>query len=466
MNVEAMQIRARRAVTLESKPQWQPGRARLRRRLYLSLIALDVLCIIGSMLLTAWLYRTNAAWDQAILLTTVLLPVYIVTAFNARAYAAEVMVRTGTGITRAVQSFVLAAGIVILVAFYLKASADFSRLVMAGGSLLSIFSLIVVRRQFLRRARTLVGGNPYSVAMISDGNHGLHVSDASFVIHADSDLDPDQDCPVMFDRLATALRDADRVVVACPPERRLSWVRMLKGANIRSEIIATELDAMAPLGLDRFGEFSTMIVAEGPLGKLDSVMKRVFDILVSAGALIALSPLLVVIGVLVKLSSPGPVFFVQTRIGQCNRLFRMRKFRSMRVERGDILGHRSASRDDDRITPIGRFIRSTSIDELPQLINVLLGDMSIVGPRPHALGSRAEDKLFWEVDGRYWHRHAAKPGLTGLAQVRGFRGATERVSDLTNRLQADLEYLHNWSLWRDITIILQTFRVLIHRNAY
>ena len=129
-------------------------------------------------------------------------------------------------------------------------------------------------------------------------------------------------------------------------------------------------------------------------------------------------------------------------------------------------GDRSTGRDDDRITRVGRIIRMTSIDELPQLLNVLMGDMSIVGPRPHALGSRAEDKLFWEIDERYWHRHAAKPGLTGLAQIRGFRGATVHEYDLVNRLQADLEYLDHWTIWKDLKIILQTFRVLLHRNAY
>ncbi|MBA3836318.1 MAG: exopolysaccharide biosynthesis polyprenyl glycosylphosphotransferase, partial [Zymomonas sp.] len=117
-------------------------------------------------------------------------------------------------------------------------------------------------------------------------------------------------------------------------------------------------------------------------------------------------------------------------------------------------------------TKVGRFIRRSSIDELPQLINVLRGEMSIVGPRPHALGSRAEGKLFWEIDPRYWHRHATKPGLTGLAQVRGYRGATVVRKDLADRLNADLEYVRAWSLWLDVRIILQTFGVLVHRNAY
>jgi lipopolysaccharide/colanic/teichoic acid biosynthesis glycosyltransferase len=142
------------------------------------------------------------------------------------------------------------------------------------------------------------------------------------------------------------------------------------------------------------------------------------------------------------------------------------KFRSMTENKVGKDGGQSASKDDKRVTRIGKFIRSTSIDELPQLFNVLRGDMSLVGPRPHATGSLAGDKLFWEVDARYWQRHALKPGLTGLAQIRGLRGATDREEDLSGRLNADLEYLAGWSLWRDMWIIMATFRVLVHDKAY
>ena len=144
----------------------------------------------------------------------------------------------------------------------------------------------------------------------------------------------------------------------------------------------------------------------------------------------------------------------------------MVKFRSMKVEGSDHAGNRSAARDDDRVTAIGRFIRRTSIDELPQLYNVLVGDMSVVGPRPHALGSQAGAKLFWEVDGAYWSRHSLKPGLTGLAQIRGLRGATDAEADLTDRLGADLEYIRDWNIWRDAWIVVQTLRVLVHPRAY
>ncbi|QJU60522.1 exopolysaccharide biosynthesis protein [Sphingomonas sp. AP4-R1] len=190
------------------------------------------------------------------------------------------------------------------------------------------------------------------------------------------------------------------------------------------------------------------------------------DLVITIPALIFLSPLLLAVALAVKLDSSGPVLFRQPRVGRGNRIFLMYKFRSMRNDLTDRAGARSASRDDDRITKIGRLIRSTSIDELPQLFNVLRGDMSLVGPRPHALGSLAGNALFWEVDERYWHRHALKPGLTGLAQIRGFRGATPDREDLANRLNADLEYLAGWTLWRDMSILFGTLRVIVHPNAY
>jgi len=208
------------------------------------------------------------------------------------------------------------------------------------------------------------------------------------------------------------------------------------------------------------------VVSTGPLGLRARIIKRIFDILVAATGLLALAPLLIAVAVLIKLEDGGPVLFIQRRMGRGNRLFDMLKFRSMREERLDPAGERSTGRDDDRITRIGAFIRRTSIDELPQLFNVLKGDMSIVGPRPHALGSRANNKYFWDIDRQYWQRHCLKPGLTELAQVRGHRGATEHEKDLTDRLQSDFEYIAQWSLPSDVGIVLRTARVLTHRNAF
>ena len=211
---------------------------------------------------------------------------------------------------------------------------------------------------------------------------------------------------------------------------------------------------------------ASLVVSVGPLGLRSRAVKRAMDVLIASSATLVLAPLLLIIGSMIWLEDRGPVFFLQQRQGRNNRLFWIYKFRSMRVEKLDAAGARSASRDDDRITRIGRFIRKTSIDELPQLLNVLRGDMSIVGPRPHAIGSLAGQKRFWEVDPRYLLRHSLKPGLTGLAQIRGLRGATDSEADLSSRLQADLEYLDGWTAVRDIQIIFATVTVLVHDRAF
>jgi polysaccharide biosynthesis protein PslA len=228
-------------------------------------------------------------------------------------------------------------------------------------------------------------------------------------------------------------------------------------------------DTVASLGAQGAridGGHGFLRVSVGPLGLRARAAKRLFDVTLAAGGLILLSPLLLLVAVAILIEDGTPVLFVQRRVGRGNRFFAIHKFRSMRDASSDGAGHRSASRDDARITQVGQFIRRTSIDELPQLWNVLKGEMSIVGPRPHALGSQAGDKLFWEVDRRYWQRHALKPGLTGLAQVRGLRGATEHELDLSRRLNADLEYLSGWSLWRDARIVFGTIRVLVHPQAF
>jgi lipopolysaccharide/colanic/teichoic acid biosynthesis glycosyltransferase len=207
-------------------------------------------------------------------------------------------------------------------------------------------------------------------------------------------------------------------------------------------------------------------VAHAPLDLSRRAIKRGLDLILTIPGMVFLAPLLIGVAIAIKLDSKGPVFFLQPRVGRGNRIFLMYKFRSMRTELADSAGAKSTSRDDNRVTRVGRFIRATSIDELPQLFNVLRGEMSLVGPRPHALGSLAGNELFWEVDERYWHRHASKPGLTGLAQVRGYRGETRERKDLADRLHADLEYLNGWTIWRDISILISTIRVVVHRNAY
>ncbi|MES3151602.1 sugar transferase [Sphingomonas faeni] len=429
-------------------------------------MAMDAGCIVISYFAAAGMRGTFFSDTNWPFILGALVPAFLLTALNNESYATANLEDPFRSVAKGLQAYMLAISTVIFIAFCLKASTTFPRLVVAIGSGFAVVLLALGRYMFVRHMKTIIGGNPFSIILLYDADQPVPDGDFSVVIASDAYFNPDVHDPVMYDRLAQSLAGADRVVVACSPERRVAWAQALKGANIQSEIFMPELNALAPLGISTHGTVPTIIVAAGPLALFDRFLKRSFDIAMAAGALLVLAPVLAVIAILVKLDSSGPVFFKQVRIGRGNQMFRMMKFRSMRTERSDGAGERSTARDDDRVTRVGKIIRSTSIDELPQLLNVLRGDMSIVGPRPHALGSRAADKLFWEVDERYWHRHAAKPGLTGLAQVRGYRGATMFEDDLRNRLQADLEYLEHWSIWRDVKIIVLTFRVLLHRNAF
>lgn len=280
------------------------------------------------------------------------------------------------------------------------------------------------------------------------------------------DLSPCLQHPARMDALSRLIEPFDRVIVACTYEKRANWAMFLRSHDVGGEII---LDRDLLHGAVAIGEYAakdTLVLSRGPLSLPHRVQKRFFDLAVAIAAIVALSPVLILTAIAIKLDSDGPVFFRQVRVGQGNRQFAIFKFRSMKVERNDVFGDISTSRDDDRVTRVGQFIRRTSIDELPQLFNVLLGHMSIVGPRPHALGSHAGEALFWEATSQYWLRHALKPGITGLAQVRGHRGTTERVEDLQARVRADLEYLANWSLANDVIIMLRTLRVIVHQNAY
>jgi len=270
----------------------------------------------------------------------------------------------------------------------------------------------------------------------------------------------------MLDLLGLFMTNMDRVIVSCPQERRMDWAMVFKGSSISGEIVDPDVEALGVLGARRDYGFGSLVVSRGPLGLHQRAAKRAIDLAIAGSALFALAPVLLVVALLIRFEDGGPVLFRQQRQGRDNRLFWIYKFRSMRVERLDLHGTRSASRDDDRITRIGRFIRRSSIDELPQLLNVFCGEMSIVGPRPHAIGSLAGEKRFWEIDSRYLLRHSLKPGLTGLAQVRGLRGATDSEADLTNRLQADLEYLDGWSILRDVRIMFATLSVLAHDRAF
>jgi polysaccharide biosynthesis protein PslA len=205
-------------------------------------------------------------------------------------------------------------------------------------------------------------------------------------------------------------------------------------------------------GLKR--NFDNAVLREPTLSVLAA--KRILDVFGSAAGLLVMGPLLIGIAIAIKLTSPGPVFFRQKRYGYHNRRFWILKFRTMYIDLSDQRGTRQATADDPRVTPLGRILRKTSLDELPQLINVLKGDMSLVGPRPHVPGMLANGMLYEEFIPYYFQRHNMRPGITGLAQLRGFRGTTTEPTAALSRVDCDLEYIQHWSFVKDFRIILRT----------
>ncbi|ARN82513.1 exopolysaccharide biosynthesis polyprenyl glycosylphosphotransferase [Methylocystis bryophila] len=196
-------------------------------------------------------------------------------------------------------------------------------------------------------------------------------------------------------------------------------------------------------------------------------LKRVEDIVIATVALVLLAPLMALVALAIQIETPGPIFFRQTRTGLGGRTFEVWKFRSMYHELSDWRGAAQTRRDDPRVTRIGRFIRRTSIDELPQLFNVLEGTMSIVGPRPHALSTKIDGQNLEEIVDYYAARHYTKPGMTGLAQINGFRGELDTIEKLRKRVELDLRYINDGSLWLDLEIILKTaFLCVYDEKAY
>lgn len=438
----------------------------LRARLYLLLFVLDGAAMVGGFLLAHLWSAQDWMWRDSVRLALVATPLYLLFAIYHEGYALPSLRSGQRSVQSALAGLALASFALLSIIYFLLPVGEVSRRALGLGLAFG-GTMVIAGRLLLVRLLARAGAPPLVTDLVIVDDVPWPDEAERAVIHArDHAIAPDTGNPYMMHRIATILRPFDRVIIRCSAERQADWALVLKGANIQGEIMVPGFNALGAIGIEHYRGRATLLVSRSPLRLLDRAKKRAMDIAITVPILIALMIPMIIVAIAIKLDSRGPVLFKQDRIGRGNQIFKILKFRSMRVERSDQHGAASATRDDDRITRVGRFIRKTSIDELPQLINVLLGDMSLVGPRPHALGSRAGDLLFWDVDRAYWHRHALKPGITGLAQVRGHRGATHRDVDLRNRLQSDLEYLHRWSLTADISILFQTLKVVVHRNAY
>jgi Undecaprenyl-phosphate glucose phosphotransferase len=223
-----------------------------------------------------------------------------------------------------------------------------------------------------------------------------------------------------------------------------------------------------PRSYSYIGNVAVLDVFDRPITDWDVVMKWLFDKIVGTLALIVLSPVMLAVAIAIKLDSRGPVFFRQKRYGFNNDLIEVFKFRSMYVDQTDATASKLVTKGDPRVTRVGRFIRKTSLDELPQLLNVVFkGNLSLVGPRPHAVHAKAEDRLYDEAVDGYFARHRVKPGMTGWAQINGWRGETDSQEKIQKRVEHDLYYIENWSVMFDLYILAKTpFALMKSENAY
>lgn len=442
-----------------------------RIRLYLLGLVLDMWTMLACFVLANWVVLGSPFGEpekpHGIVIFAMLAPIYALLAINGGAYGIRMLGAVRVSAAHALFAFAQAALLTLLIVFLAKIGEQISRLTFLVGSVLSVFGLVGCRVIIMWLSRRILGSVPVMKMFIVDGVEvpplppGMAVIDARVF-----GVDPTRHDAAMAERLAHAIGGAEHVVVACSTERIADWSIALKSLSAKGEILVPEMARFGPVHGGTFQHQPTLVVAGGPLDFRDAIIKRLFDVVVSLTSIVMLAPVLLATAVAVKLSSPGPVLFRQSRIGRDARPFQIYKFRSMRAEATDHRADQLTRRDDPRVTRVGAFIRRTSIDELPQLFNVLKGDMSIVGPRPHAAGAKAAEVLYSEIDPRYWERHCIKPGITGLAQIRGHRGSTDAHEDLVLRLQSDLEYVTDWSIWRDIAILLATLRVLIHDRAY
>lgn len=263
----------------------------------------------------------------------------------------------------------------------------------------------------------------------------------------------------------------DLVIVAIPMSAEQRLLQILKRlwelpVDIRISAAAAELK-LSPRAYTYLGQLPLLNVFERPLSGWDSFLKSQMDRLIAVCALVALGPIMLAVAAAVKYESKGPIIFRQKRFGFNNELVEVFKFRSMYTDMSDAAATKLVTKDDPRVTRVGRFIRKTSLDELPQLFNVLLGTLSLVGPRPHATQAKAAGTLYDEVVDGYFARHKVKPGITGWAQINGWRGETDTREKLEQRVKHDLEYIDRWSLGFDLLILAKTPQALLKsENAY
>jgi Undecaprenyl-phosphate glucose phosphotransferase len=406
-------------------------------------------------------------------------------------YDLGALLRPASRLTRLAALWSVIFALVTAAMFLTKAGSDFSRgwlslWYLGGLSFLAMQRIIVaglVRRwnsagQLDRRA-VLVGGGETAGELVAalDASHDTDVSIVGIFDDRDDGRSPATvgalpklgNVAELVDFVRRARIDILIVNLPLAAEQRLLQVLQrlwILPVDIRLSAYAQKLH-YRPRAYSYIGNVPFLDVFDKPLGDWGRIIKAVEDKAIATLAVVLLAPLMAAVALAIRLDSKGPVIFRQKRYGFNNELIEVYKFRSMYHDQSDADAARLVSRGDPRVTRVGRFIRRTSLDELPQLFNVLKGNLSLVGPRPHATMAKAADRLYTDVVDGYFARHKVKPGITGWAQINGWRGETDTTEKLQRRVEHDLYYIENWSLGLDLFILARTpISLLKGESAY
>ena len=408
------------------------------------------------------------------------------------AYRLESVFSRSLGAQRSVAAWLIGFGLFVAVAFGLKISDFYSRVWaiswLLSGTVLLLFARYLLRFVTIRWAmegrfafRTLivgVGEQADALAAHIAARGGARTRIVAFVDDSAGPPRPRRTFhghPVIpdVDRMMALIREnaADEVIIALPWSRaqRVQELTMLLATTPVCIRLAPDLAGLhfADRRVTMRAGVPMLTLFDRPISGWSHVLKLIEDWVIALAALAFVAPLMISIAIAIKLDSRGPVLFKQRRFGFNNRPIEVWKFRTMRPECTDANALMQTIRLDPRVTRLGHFLRKSSLDELPQLFNVLKGEMSIVGPRPHAMATKAEGRLFQDVVDRYAARHRVKPGITGWAQVNGWRGGTDTIDKIQKRVECDLYYIDNWSVWFDLYIVLRTFVAVFRmRDAY
>ena len=456
----------------------------------IGVLAMDGAAGFGLPLLTtAQVSAQSSGYAPVILLTTVLTLCLI---GLSGGYSPRLLHQRGEQVRLMLTACVTAIGTTGLAAWAFDAGRTMNldwALPAAGFGLLGLTGGRVITRWLLTRERTgfyaprtvVVGGGPTGMQLMQtllSPSAWQSAGERVRLIGYIDDRAAPTDCAAPFLGGLTDLLHliraggVDRVIIALPWSAQapvLDLIRQLAECPVQIQLARDPNAGFSashrpPNRANTFGGLVHLL--DPPLSGLARPLKRGEDILIASIALIACLPIMAVIALLIRLDSPGPVLFRQRRTGFNNRDFQILKFRSMHHHLADHDAQLQVTHRDPRVTRIGAWLRRSSLDELPQIFNVLCGDMSIVGPRPHAPGTQAGGRLFDQIVAHYAARHRVRPGVTGLAQVRGLRGPTETEDKLIRRIDSDLEYIENWSVWLDLLVLARTaFAVLRMKNA-